>query len=111
MATLGDPLVDLGILALYWNVAEVPSASAAVPSAVDVDAGYLTFDELVEVYARRSARSIPDLRWYRAFAAYKLAVIVEGIHYRYRAGETVGEGFEHIGELVEPLAATGMEIL
>ncbi|QAY59420.1 phosphotransferase family protein [Microbacterium protaetiae] len=111
MATLGDPLVDLGILSLYWNLAELPGAGRIVPSAVDVDAGYLTFDALVEAYARRSGRSIPDLHWYRAFAAYKLAVIVEGIHYRYRMGETVGEGFEHIGDLVEPLATAGMELI
>ena len=109
MATLGDPFVDLGILGLYWNLAELPGAGRIVPSAVDVDAGYLTFDALVEAYARRSGRSIPNLHWYRAFAAYKLAVILEGIHYRYRTGGTVGEGFEHIGDLVEPLAAAGME--
>jgi aminoglycoside phosphotransferase (APT) family kinase protein len=109
MATLGDPFVDLGIFGLYWNLADLPGAEQVVPSAVDVDAGYLSFDALAEAYARRSRRSIPDLHWYRAFAAYKLAVILEGIHYRYRAGSTVGEGFEHIGELVEPLARAGME--
>jgi len=109
MATLGDPLVDLGILGLYWNVADLPGAGRIVPSAVDVDAGYPTFDALVEAYARRSGRSIPNLHWYRAFAAYKLAVILEGIHLRHSAGETVGAGFDRIGELVEPLASAGME--
>jgi aminoglycoside phosphotransferase (APT) family kinase protein len=111
MATLGDPFVDLGIFALYWDIASLPgSLAGAVPSAVDSAAGYPSFDELIEVYADRAAIGVPDLRWYRAFAAYKLAVILEGIHYRYQAGETVGSGFGGIGALVEPLAAKGLEV-
>ncbi|MDY0910512.1 phosphotransferase family protein [Microbacterium sp. CFBP9034] len=111
MATLGDPFVDLGIFALYWEIANLPADFAgAVPSAVDPAAGYPTFDELVEVYAQRAGIGIPDLRWYRAFAAYKLAVILEGIHYRYQAGDTVGEGFDRMGGLVEPLAGMGLEV-
>lgn len=109
MATLGDPFVDLGIFALYWDIASLPGGSAAVASAVDPDAGYPSFDELVEAYAQRAGGGIPDLSWYRAFAAYKLAVILEGINFRYRAGETVGEGFERMGALVEPLARKGLE--
>ncbi|MGC5222451.1 phosphotransferase family protein [Micromonospora sp. DT81.3] len=111
MATLGDPFVDLGIFALYWDIANLPGGFAgAVPSAVDPAAGYPGFDELVEVYAERAGIAVPDLRWYRAFAAYKLAVILEGIHYRYQAGDTVGEGFDRIGALVEPLARRGREV-
>ncbi len=109
MATLGDPLVDLGIFALYWEIAGLPGGSAAVASAVDPAAGYPAFDELVDAYAQRAGIGIPDLSWYRAFAAYKLAVILEGIHYRYQAGDTVGEGFERMGALVEPLARKGLE--
>lgn len=36
-------------------------------------------------------------------------MILEGIHFRYRAGDTVGEGFDTMGELVEPLAQQGLE--
>ncbi|MEV8266811.1 phosphotransferase family protein [Microbacterium sp. NPDC076911] len=110
MATLGDPFVDLGIFALYWEIADLPGASGAVPSAVDAAAGYPSFEELVEIYAERAGTGIPDLRWYRAFAAYKLAVILEGIHFRYQAGDTVGEGFDRIGALVAPLASKGLEV-
>jgi aminoglycoside phosphotransferase (APT) family kinase protein len=110
MATLGDPLVDLGMFALYWDIARLPGAfRGVVPSAVDQSAGYPEIDELVDVYAQRAGIGTPDLGWYRAFAAYKLAVILEGIHYRYQAGDTVGEGFDHIGDLVEPLARQGLE--
>ncbi|HWV76800.1 MAG TPA: phosphotransferase family protein [Isoptericola sp.] len=124
MATLGDPLVDLGMLGLYWDIRgltaravsdeasgeasdEAPADDDAL-SAVVPGAGYPEFAELVDAYAARSRTAPPDLSWYRAFAAYKLAVILEGIHYRYRAGETVGEGFDRIGALVDPLAADGL---
>jgi aminoglycoside phosphotransferase (APT) family kinase protein len=110
MATLGDPYVDLGIFALYWEIGRLPAAFAgAVPSAVDPAAGYPSFDALLEVYATRAGCAVPALGWYRAFAAYKLAVILEGIHFRYLAGETVGAGFEHLGDLVEPLARQGLQ--
>ncbi|MCK9793787.1 phosphotransferase family protein [Isoptericola sp. 4D.3] len=107
MATLGDPLVDLGMLGLYWDINAVTDGHGAT-SAVVAGAGYPEFDELADAYAARSGAVLPDLGWYRAFAAYKLAVILEGIHYRFRAGETVGEGFDVIGDLVEPLAADGL---
>lgn len=110
MAALGDPLVDLGIFALYWDIADLPGAEGAVPSAVDPAAGYPTFDEIVDAYAAHAQITVPPLQWYRAFAAYKLAVILEGIHFRYQAGGTVGAGFDTIGGLVEPLARRGWEL-
>ncbi|MGP6178399.1 phosphotransferase family protein [Microbacterium sp. A196] len=110
MATLGDPLVDLGIFALYWDLADLPGGGSAVPSAVDQNAGYPSFDELADAYAAHAGIVLPSLNWYRAFAAYKLAVILEGIHYRYRAGDTVGDGFERMGGLVEPLAQKGLRV-
>lgn len=111
MATLGDPLVDLGIFALYWDIADLSGSGGVAPSAVDPTAGYPGFDELTDAYAERAGIPTPDLRWYRAFAAYKLAVILEGIHFRFRAGGTVGEGFERMGALVEPLAERGRQAL
>lgn len=108
MATLGDPLVDLGIFALYWEIGRLPGAGAAVPSAVDPAAGYPDFDELVDAYADRSGTDVGALDWYRAFAAYKLAVIAEGIHFRYLSGATVGDGFDRLGDLVTPLAELGL---
>lgn len=105
MATLGDSAVDLGMLGLYWTIRRL---SDAVPSAVDPAAGYPEFEELVDAYSARLGTSVPELGWYRAFAAYKLAVILEGIHVRFLAGETVGDGFEQIGALVAPLADEGL---
>jgi len=111
MSTIGDPLVDLGMFGLYWNVGALPGAAAALPSAIDPAAGYPSFDELVDAYAVRSGIAVPDLSWYGAFAAYKLGVIAEGIHFRFGRGETVGSGFDRIGALVGPIAEEGLRQL
>lgn len=112
MATLGDPLVDVGMFAMYWEIAGLPGALAsAVPSAVDPAAGYPSLDEMIAEYARRAGIPVPELHWYRAFAAYKLAVILEGIHLRYQQGGTVGDGFDQMGGLVAPLAQAGLASL
>lgn len=113
MATLGDPLVDLGMLGMYWHIRELTTTSGidVVPGAIVPGAGYPDFDEVIDVYAARAGIAVPDLSWYRAFACYKLAVILEGIHFRFTGGQTVGAGFDRIGELVQPLAAEGLDRL
>ena len=65
--------------------------------------GFLTRDEIVERYARVSGRPVDQLDWYQVFAAYKLAIIVEGINARYQMGKTLGDGFEAMGAMVSGL--------
>jgi aminoglycoside phosphotransferase (APT) family kinase protein len=112
MATLGDSLTDLGLLGLYWNIGELDETlRSAVPSSVDFSAGYPTFEELVDEYSATAGVTVPELPWYLGLAAFKLAVILEGIHFRFQAGQTVGPGFDRIGELVTPLARAGRRFL
>ena len=108
MATIGDLDADLTLCTLYWRLGTI-AADAGVPAATAVvpGAGYPDAAELVEHYARAGGRRIGDLGWYDAFAAFKLAVILEGVHRRYLQGATVGAGFDSIGALVPPLAALG----
>ena len=112
MATIGDSFTDLGLLGLYWDIRSISEQAAAVAaSAVDPAAGYPTFAELLDAYAAARGTPVPELSWYLAFAAYKLAIILEGIHLRFQAGETVGPGFDTIGGLVTPLAQAGLHSL
>ena len=112
MATIGDSFTDLGLLGLYWDIRGISAHAAAVAaSAVDPTAGYPSFAELLDAYAGARGTPVPELSWYLAFAAYKLAIILEGIHLRFRAGETVGPGFDTIGGLVTPLAQAGLRSL
>jgi aminoglycoside phosphotransferase (APT) family kinase protein len=107
MATIGDSLMDLGTFSMYWDFTEVTGGAGIGASAVDPATGYPAFDELVDAYSEVVGVSVPRLGWYRAFAAYKLAVILEGIHARFTAGQTVGPGFETVGSFVVPLADWG----
>jgi len=107
MSTIGDSLLDLGTFSTYWDLREITGGSGVGGSAIDPAAGYPGFDELVDAYSSVVGVAVPPLGWYRAFAAYKLAVILEGIHKRFSAGQTVGAGFEQVGALVAPLASWG----
>lgn len=105
MSTLGDPLTDLALLAAYSGP-DLPSVPGV--SSVRAAAGHPGVDEIVARYAERSGRDVSALDWYVGFAAFKLAVILEGIHYRFTQGKTVGADFEHIGEAVPALVRAGL---
>jgi aminoglycoside phosphotransferase (APT) family kinase protein len=105
MSTLGDPLSDLGLFVVYWQ--GVGQEDDPITNGVSATPGFPTVDALIERYARRTGIDVAGLGWYVAFAYFKLAVILEGIHYRFVQGGTVGAGFERIGALVGPLVEHG----
>ena len=100
MATLGDPLADVGLFLVYWARDD---ALPGVGAEIDTSAGFLRRDEIVARYAEKSGRDVSHLDFYEVLAGYKLAIILEGIHARFQMGKTLGEGFDHIGGLVEAL--------
>lgn len=105
MATLGDPLSDVGLLVVYQTLSA--DDDGVMPRMSPAD-GFPTADEMVARYAENSDRDLSDLDWYVAFGYFKLAVISEGIHNRYLQGKTVGEGFSHFGATVPRLLDTAM---
>jgi aminoglycoside phosphotransferase (APT) family kinase protein len=108
MSTLGDPLTDVALLVAY---AERDKVSLQMVSNASSAPGYPSTDEVVARYAERSGRDVSALNWYVSFAFFKLAVILEGIYFRYSKGQTVGAGFENVGSGVVPLIAHGNESL
>ena len=109
MATLGDPLCDLGLLPVY--AAPVPGVVGIVSDGMGPHNGFPSIQSLIGRYGDRSGLDISHLSWYTALGYYKLAVICEGIHYRYSSGQTVGAGFDQIGNIVEPLVCAGRRVL
>jgi aminoglycoside phosphotransferase (APT) family kinase protein len=106
MATLGDPLADLGLFYLYWQGWQgLDNPIAATPAE---QPGFPGWEQLSERYARRVGLELHRFEWYRAFALFKFAVICEGIHYRYLRGLTVGDGFDKIGAMVPELVRRGL---
>lgn len=108
MSTLGDPLTDLGLLVMYSERQQVPDSPVSTTAEAP---GHPDADELVSRYAAASGRDVSRINWYTAFAYFKLAVILEGIHYRYTLGQTVGQGFDRIGELVPVFIDNGLTTL
>lgn len=108
MSTLGDPLTDLGLLVMYSIPLDLPNSPISTTASAP---GHPTPAELIERYAARSGRDVSAVSWYTAFAWFKLAVILEGIHYRYTLGQTVGRGFDRIGELVPVFIEHGLTTL
>ena len=108
MATLGDPLTDVGLLAVYHALS---LEGDFLPPRLRVEDGFWAVGELVSRYAARSGREVSELAWYIGFGYFKLAVIAEGIHHRYLLGKTVGEGFAHFGSVVPALLAAARRSL
>lgn len=108
MSTLGDPLTDLGLLVMYSSDLGLTDSPVSTTSAAP---GHPAPAELIERYAARSGRDVSQVAWYTAFAWFKLAVILEGIHYRFTLGQTVGAGFDRIGELVPVFIEHGLTTL
>jgi aminoglycoside phosphotransferase (APT) family kinase protein len=112
MATLGDPLADLGILRMYWrDRGSDGSLNATIGSAgVITLPGFPTWQEAALRYEQRTGRDLGHLDFYIVLAHFKLAVILENMHARFQAGGTVGPGFETIGQQVFVLARGGLAV-
>ncbi len=72
--------------------------------------GFPTWAEAAARYAERSGRDLSNLDFYVALAHFRMAVILENMHARFRAGGTVGAGFEFTGNQVLGLARAGLAV-
>jgi aminoglycoside phosphotransferase (APT) family kinase protein len=113
MATIGDPLADVGYLAAMWVDRDDPPHMFELSSVTRGD-GFLSREELVARYEERSGRSMTDIRWYRTLALWKSIVFMEGNYKRAVAGATddpylkgFGEGVVQLAQRAEALARGG----
>jgi aminoglycoside phosphotransferase (APT) family kinase protein len=113
MATLGDPLADLGLLLAYWGrQADIPSfTTRGETSPVSGPQDWPSNDELVAMYERTGRHHVDAVDFYVVLALYKLAVIIEGIYARYRQGLTIeGVGSARMADTVVDLARGGLSV-
>jgi aminoglycoside phosphotransferase (APT) family kinase protein len=82
LATIGDPLLDLGHLLATWPDPGRPGAPITF-----VGDGLPSTDEVVERYGARSLRDLSAVAWYRVLACYRLGIILEGTNARADAGK------------------------
>ncbi len=105
MATIGDPLADLGYLCMMWTEGGDPRGGMReYLGGVTRREGFPTRRELIELYEQRTGRSMADLRWYTALALWKSTVFMEGNYKRALAGATDDPYLKHFGDGVLELA-------
>jgi aminoglycoside phosphotransferase (APT) family kinase protein len=100
MATVGDPLMDLGTTLSYWVDPDDTEEWRRCGFGLTTLAGNLSRSELLDYYARRSGRDTGDSVFYFAYGLLKVAGIVQQIYYRYRQGFTTDPRFADLGLLV-----------
>ena len=111
MATIGDPLADLGYLCAMWVQHDDPPLPSLFEfGGITRRAGFLTREELVARYEQRSGRSMTDIRWYRTLALWKATVFMEGNYRRAVSGSTDDPWLKGFGAGVVELAERAREL-
>jgi aminoglycoside phosphotransferase (APT) family kinase protein len=102
MATVGDPLMDLGTTLAYW--AEASDGPVLKPFNLTWLPGNLNRADVVNLYARQRSIPPPDMVFYFVFGSYKIAVIVQQIYARYQKGLTTDPRFANLHYVVKACA-------
>jgi aminoglycoside phosphotransferase (APT) family kinase protein len=111
MATLGDPLADLGTMLNYWpDPSDDPATPPPHPDGQQ-HMGLPTRAEVIERYARATGADVSAVHWYEAFGCWKTSIVVAQLHHRYVQGDShdLRQGLK--GDRVLPLARRAQEIL
>jgi aminoglycoside phosphotransferase (APT) family kinase protein len=103
MATVGDPLVDLGLTLCYWSWVAAPQLRARELPSLTSRPGWYTRDQFVQRYASQTGRDLSHIGYYEVLGIFKLAVILQQIYYRFQRGQTQDVRFQNFGERVRGL--------
>ena len=109
LATLGEPLADLGLFLFYWR--EPGEHKPAMTPAPSMLPGFPPRSYLAERYAKRTGADLRDLTSWVALAHFKSAVVAQGIAARVQAGSMAGQEFGDISAEVDRIAAEGLALL
>ena len=93
MATVGDPLMDIGNTLAYWVQSDDPEERREMRNMPTHLPGFPTRAELIRRYAAKSGRAIENFDFYYCFGLFRLAVIIQQIYYRYFHGQTRDKRF------------------
>ncbi|MDT5350642.1 MAG: hypothetical protein QOH91_3929 [Mycobacterium sp.] len=105
LATIGDPLADLGYLLTSYPVAGEPLVPTSAMGTAVLEPGYPTRAQLLDRYADRTGADVSNVNWYATLAMYKLAALYEYSRRRYEDG--VGDPYYSDPELVSSFLAAG----
>ena len=109
MATLGDPLMDLGTTLGYWIQESDPDFVKENNMNITLVKGNLTRSELVEFYAKKSNIEMVNIPFYYVFGLFKIAVIIQQIYFRYKKGFTTDVRFKNLNQAVHMYGKMGVQ--
>ena len=109
MATLGDPLMDLGTTLGYWIQESDPDFVKENSMNITLVKGNLTRSELVEFYAKKSNIEMVNIPFYYVFGLFKIAVIIQQIYFRYKKGFTTDVRFKNLNQAVHMYGKMGVQ--
>ena len=106
MATLGDPLADLGYLTASWGTPKGGTVTVmSALQAVTREDGFPDADAMAARYAELTGRAVDDLRWYRVLALWKSAIFLEQSYKRFLSGTEHDPWFAGMADGVPGLVA------
>lgn len=111
MATLGDPLMDLGSSLAYWVQKSDSGLMQSLKMQPSTLPGMLTREEIVAYYGEKTGREINNLDFYYVFGLFRLAVIAQQIYYRWKHGQTNNPRFQAFGMFVKVLCDLSSQII
>ena len=111
MATIGDPLMDLGASLGYWIDADDSDAMKLVRTLPTHAPGMLTRRQIVALYAQRTGAAIDNFAWYYCFGLFRLAAIAQQIYYRFYHGQTTDKRFQMLGLAVGILETAAQQVM
>jgi aminoglycoside phosphotransferase (APT) family kinase protein len=100
LSTIGDPLSDLGATVAYWGQPNDPDMGINI---ITDQKGFYSRREFIEEYAKLSRRDVSNVAYYVTFSFYKLAVILQQIHHRWKIGAVQDERFGNLNKAVANL--------
>ncbi len=109
MATIGDPLADLGYMTAMWAQTGDPFNAVGDLSSVTRHPGFPDRDFLAERYSEATGLAVDHLPWYQVLAIWKAAIFLEGSYRRFQDGTTTDAYFARLGEGVEELGRLAAE--
>jgi aminoglycoside phosphotransferase (APT) family kinase protein len=115
MCTVGDPLIDVGLLLTYWTMRGRTGESETADQnnslrAVTNGPGWLSRQEIIGRYEAGTGRDLSRIVFYETFARFKVAVVIQQIYFRYVQGQTRDERFRNFDALVKELIQEALEL-
>lgn len=111
MATVGDPLADLGLTLCYWCwAADAPQSRSRELPALTSQPGWYTRDQFVQRYREQTGRDLSQIGYYEVLGIFKLAVILQQIYYRFKRGQTHDSRFKNFDRRVHALSAVAASL-